>query len=227
MANDLPDPLPEIHLSNLSWTVGEWVLRDEDGDKDRDDKWVLDAPYQRGSVWDTERRRNLIRSLIMGIPVGSVVYAKIAYGWIPERPKAYARVIDGKQRVEAVRAWYNDEFTVPGWWFSDRRMGPELRSRDVVCSDVPFAAGIRHAQLPALEYDSTYYTVPNPDYDPSVRTGYNGVKPGDPRTQLYLRVPRTNEEALRVEAAIFDLVNFGGVAQTDEDRARAAAAARG
>ena len=40
---------------------------------DRGEWMDLNAPYQRGSVWTLDMRRNLIKSLLMGLPVGSII----------------------------------------------------------------------------------------------------------------------------------------------------------
>ena len=73
---------------------------------------VLDPPYQRGSVWGVVRQRSLIRSLLRGIPTGSV--------YLNTRPDAdlTVAVVDGKQRIEAVRAFLTDELAVPASWFA-------------------------------------------------------------------------------------------------------------
>lgn len=71
---------------------------------------VLDPPYQRGSVWTAEQRINLIKSMLQGLPIGSI--------FINERsiddPHYY--VIDGKQRIETIRDFRTDLFSVPIEW---------------------------------------------------------------------------------------------------------------
>lgn len=70
----------------------------------------LGAPYQRGSVWEPLRQRNLIRSLLRGIPVGNV-YLNYRGGGGPDV------VVDGKQRIEAIRAFLSGDLPVPASWF--------------------------------------------------------------------------------------------------------------
>lgn len=90
---------------------------------------LLDPPYQRGSVWGLTRRRNLIRSLMQGIPTGG-----IHLNTRPDDAQTLA-VVDGKQRIETVRAFFADEFTAPASWFAaahvrevvDTDDGPYLR----------------------------------------------------------------------------------------------------
>lgn len=225
--SELPDPLPSLRLKSSASTVYGWLIRDTGPDADVD---ILDAPYQRQSVWDTERQRNLIRSLFMGIPVGAITYSAVPYGTIPEVPTAYRRIIDGKQRLEAIRAFANNEFTIPGWWLHPEDGADEdLRSRDVTYSDLP--APIRRdfesAHIPTQEFDSFVEWIPNPEFDRDVKFGEdNNYDKHDPRLKKYIQVDLDNDAALRREADVYLLINFGGVEQTDEDRARAAEVAR-
>lgn len=73
----------------------------------------MNPPYQRGDVWGTTRRRNLIKSLILGIPIPSIV--------INDRFSANTGeevvVIDGKQRVTSILMFMENKLTVPGSWF--------------------------------------------------------------------------------------------------------------
>jgi hypothetical protein len=72
---------------------------------------LLDPTYQRGSVWGTRRKQNLIRSLLLGIPVGNI--------FLNVRPDAAMTtvVVDGKQRIEAVKDFYADVYAIPASWF--------------------------------------------------------------------------------------------------------------
>jgi len=84
------------------------------------EKFDLESPYQRESVWGMERRVDLIRSLMMGLPTGIIT--------INCRPdtsdvdRAPYSVIDGKQRIEAIRAFVDSEFAVPAEWFDARAL---------------------------------------------------------------------------------------------------------
>lgn len=73
----------------------------------------LDAPYQRGDVWGKLRRKNLIRSILLGIPIPSlIINDRFAAGWGEE-----IAVIDGKQRISSILMFLNNELEVPGKWF--------------------------------------------------------------------------------------------------------------
>lgn len=197
-----PAPLAEIRLTNSARTIDHWVR-----DWDDEDPFILDAPYQRGSVWDTERRRNLIRSLLLGLPCGSIVVANIGYS----DAKCF-RVVDGKQRVEALRAFFRDEFTVPGWWFATEWLSDEsARDREVVASDLSRSGNrrLRNRTLGELEFNSA--------------VEWAAEKPAG--ADRWPTRDRTPEQMLQAEAEVYLLVNFGGVDQTDEDRDRATAIA--
>ncbi len=93
-----------VQLDTRNTPVDTFVSWAQRGDLD------LDAPYQRGSVWAAERQRNLIRSLVIGLPIGAI--------FINDRGVLNPFVIiDGKQRIEAILAWYAGNFAVPSAWF--------------------------------------------------------------------------------------------------------------
>lgn len=214
----IPSPLPEINLNAMVFDVGHYTMHavDDPGDPQFD----LSAPYQRESVWDLERRQNLIRSLIMGIPVGAVIVAKLPY----QKGRAYHRIIDGKQRIETVMMFARGEFAVPGWWWNARDLagGEAARSADIAYGDLsqPGRFRLERCKMPTLEYDSDRYWTENPDYDRSAERN-------DKTNPLGFWRYRGDDEALQAEADLYLLVNFGGVEQTEGDRARATALGSG
>ena len=194
MHTDIPaGPLPEIQLQPVSYTVGHWVLMVPRG------HYELSAPYQRGSVWGLAQKRALVKSLYMHLPIGSVVVSKLRGG-------AAYRVVDGKQRIEAIVAFSQDEFSVPASWFRPGDLKAEAATKaEVTWSDL--ADGARTSfevtvHFPALEF--------------SGQTEIWFDKDGKRHTRQ-----RSDEEVLAAEAEIFDLINFAGTPQTDEDRERA------
>jgi hypothetical protein len=208
--------LPELQLSPLAFSVGHWLKRGIDEDREQID---FNAPYQRESVWTLDQRRALIKSLLMGVPVGSIVVSVLPYGWTEEN--FHYRVIDGKQRVLAVRAFHDNEFTIPASWLPE-----ECNYEGDPDGWVTHAEGGRYLNsllftsrhLPALEYKGTRAFV-----------GFKMVtdkKTGQPvRTAQWRDV--TAEELLAAEAEIFMLINTAGTEQTEETLARAAELAGG
>lgn len=194
----MPEPLEEFTVSSHNSSI--ILLLDR-----TDDRFDLTAPYQRGSVWNDEQRRNLIRSLLLGLPIGSVCVSTL-HGRDRD-----LRVIDGKQRVEAIRAWINGRLSVPLHWFPRRYWGDDLgevgKYTQVYYHGLN-RVGQRHFEngtFSLIEFDCQTKYIRDQD------TG-----------KIKERITLTDEETLSVEALVFDLINFGGVPQTEDDRRRAA-----
>ena len=176
-------PLANLYLQAFSYSPKHFTL-----DETRD-LFDLNPPYQRASVWDDDRRRLLVRSLLLGIPVGAIILNK-ASDTVAMDVRPYT-VIDGKQRIEALRAFVDDELAIPLSWVDDEHI---LRSAPVDGWPVP---GVRWSDL-----DIVF------------------------QRRFYMRsfaVVEATGKTLQEQAEIFRLINAGGVDQTAEDLARAAA----
>jgi uncharacterized protein with ParB-like and HNH nuclease domain len=108
--------LQEIRLNNTNRPIEvlmHW-RKDEHG-------LFLDPPYQRGDVWGTIRRRNFIRSLLMGVPVPSLVVNHRIHAdeWGGDFRIA---VVDGKQRITTVLMFIDGLLTVPAAWFKSEHV---------------------------------------------------------------------------------------------------------
>ncbi len=74
----------------------------------------LNPPYQRGEVWGLIRKRNLIRSILLGLPIPSIIINnRFDAGW----GDGELAVIDGKQRITAILGFLDGKLGVPGEWF--------------------------------------------------------------------------------------------------------------
>ncbi|AUG29499.1 MULTISPECIES: DUF262 domain-containing protein [Microbacterium] len=112
-------PISKLSLTPMNRTAQSFIPYD-----DREDKLELNPPYQRGSVWSLGQRRALIESILRGIPIGAVTindrWATNGYtGTV-----GYA-CVDGKQRIETIRGFFADEFSVPADWFEDNEIADE------------------------------------------------------------------------------------------------------
>lgn len=108
------DTLPAYTLRSRSLPIDFFVDRLGSG------RMVDDMDYQRGHVWSLERKQNLIRSVLMGVPFGAVTLNDRAVARFadPDDPRGDVfALIDGKQRVAALVGFMAGEFTTPaGWW---------------------------------------------------------------------------------------------------------------
>ena len=67
--------------------------------------------YQRGQVWTTTQKQNLVKTLLQRLPIG-VVYLNRR-----SEMDDTQYVIDGKQRLLAIKQFTQDGFAVPADWF--------------------------------------------------------------------------------------------------------------
>lgn len=88
----------------------DWLLEGRE-------RFDLNPPYQRASVWNIPRKRELIRSLLMGLPIGAII--------VNIRKDSDARyvIIDGKQRIEALRDMADGQIGIPAEWVPQRFQG--------------------------------------------------------------------------------------------------------
>lgn len=162
-----------------------------------DGQLTLDAPYQRGSVWSLEQRRNLVRSWMLGLPIPALIVNR-RYREPFVHPAAQERfeyaAIDGKQRLETAVAWFFGDLAVPASWFP-----ADLVREPVDTDDGPY---VSHA-------------------------GLDGVGQRHTSNRFLIPVAEASVNTVAEEAVIFGLVNGAGVPQSDDDLERAARVARG
>lgn len=72
----------------------------------------FDVEYQRDYCWSLEDKQNLIDSIFKHVDIGRIVLVSrdILEPW---------EVLDGKQRLSAIRGFYEDKFTYKGKLFSE------------------------------------------------------------------------------------------------------------
>jgi hypothetical protein len=151
---------------------------------------LLDPPYQRGSVWTADQRLDLMYSYLSGYPIGAAIFndrMRGSWGF----KIAYA-VIDGRQRLETVVAWFDGELAIPASWIN-----PEW---------------IRADAQPLDTGDGPYITV-----NDLTETGERGVS-----VRMPLPVVVASVDSLSAESEIYRLVNTGGTQHTPDDLTRAA-----
>lgn len=165
-------PLPSLSLDNKSRPLDFFAMKVEQG------RLEMDQDYQRGLVWGIERKQNLIRSMLMGLPIGAVTLNNRLMADF-EGSTDFS-VIDGKQRVSAILGFMSDEFGVPASWF------PAERVETVVEDGLVYWSGL--SAVAQRKFENT------------------------PLATTEAQVGTVGEEEV-----IFDLINFGGVAQGESD----------
>lgn len=179
------DELPRLSLQPYNRTVDHYTV------PSRRDRFDVNQDYQRGSVWDLERRRNLIRSLLQYLPIGSIIVND--RGYVPGGPDT--AIIDGKQRLETLWAFTDDEFAIPLGWLS-------AEFRDGVTETEP------------IEYNGRLVR--------GVRMSALGDKFRRTFENRSLPTLEAQELTYEQEAETFLLINAGGVAQEQATLDRAA-----
>ncbi len=87
----------ELTLEGKDWTVETVLTQLKKGNID------LNPKYQRRNAWDLKKKRKLIESLIIGLPIPELILAESK-----EKNGSYI-VIDGKQRLLTIRQFCADE----------------------------------------------------------------------------------------------------------------------
>jgi hypothetical protein len=115
--------LPEVYLKNTTRSL-DFFPHLRDGSQ-----VLLNPPYQRGDVWGPVRRVNFIRSLLMEIPIPSLVLNDRLYADWVDGDFRFA-VVDGRQRITTILRFFDSQLAVPGHWF-------DIDAPSVVYRDLP------------------------------------------------------------------------------------------
>jgi hypothetical protein len=184
MTRQLPAPITNLSLTPYNRMAVDLYRQVKSG------KVLLDPPYQRGSVWTTDQRMDLMYSYLSGYPIGAAIFNDRMRGdW--GYKVAYA-VIDGRQRLETIVAWFDGQLAVPASWFESQY----LRTGRVFAD---------------------YGDGPYVDISDLTERGADKVE-----SLMVLPVVVASVGDLASEADIYRLVNAGGTPHTPDDLARAA-----
>lgn len=108
------EPVQDLRITATALSWGELVRQVQDGDV------TYDLPYQRGSVWNYQQRIMLVHSILSGTPIPAIIVnarpRDMWYDAAGERLPVVA-VIDGQQRLTAIRLFVEDDLPVPASWF--------------------------------------------------------------------------------------------------------------
>lgn len=78
----------------------------------------FDPDYQRGSVWDDTDRAKLLDSIFAGRSIGKFVLRRVPYDESLAKNCLY-EVVDGKQRLLTLTAFYENRFVYHGYTYND------------------------------------------------------------------------------------------------------------
>lgn len=179
-------PLKNVSMDASQRSAREIARMAAEGDVE------VDTPYQRGSVWNNEQKVNLIRSMLLGVPIPSIIVNnrgtrnwEAANGWSAYEPdRSLYGVIDGKQRIEAARDWFEGKLQVPASWFD-----AEVVEHTVKTDDGPYVT-----------------------YNDLTLTGRRLMN-----NRAFFSIVEAQLPSIKAEANMYLLVNGAGVAQTDAD----------
>lgn len=84
------------------------------------DQFII-PEYQRGLVWSETQKVNLIKTIMAGVPIGTFVFARQAYDkqTLKKLPVRKYYLLDGQQRLNAIRGFLDNEFDMDGYFFKD------------------------------------------------------------------------------------------------------------
>lgn len=78
----------------------------------------LSPEYQRDYVWELKDKVALIESIFNNIDIGKIVLVHKSYADYVQNGYSY-EVLDGKQRIEALTAFYENRFPYKGKYYND------------------------------------------------------------------------------------------------------------
>lgn len=98
MAIHVPD---RLNPSDEDWDIYKYY-------NDRE-YFVKRPPYQRKTVWDTEKKRELIDSFVRQLYVPPVVIRQV----VLDGNQLRLEIVDGQQRINSIHEFFEDEFALP------------------------------------------------------------------------------------------------------------------
>lgn len=91
-------PMDGIKIDKGFYTIFELKRRYDAKEK----RIILDSNFQREDVWSTEKKAELVESVLMGLPLPIFYFNQDRYGRLI--------VVDGRQRLTALFQYMNDKF---------------------------------------------------------------------------------------------------------------------
>lgn len=137
-----------VDASPVMWNLD--MLRAMIADKQLD----LNPPWQRTIVWGPAKQKELIRSILLGIPIPSIILHHRDAGQLGK--ESYS-IIDGKQRLTSIYNFFHNIFKLPKYPIDPSHPLYECRGRYYDATDrgkkglgAAFRTRITTTQLPVL-----------------------------------------------------------------------------
>jgi hypothetical protein len=97
---DIPKEKRALNTASYDYSV-DYIATQMTNDSP---KIILEVPFQRKQVWKSDRSSQLIESIIMNVPIPPLYFAEEEDGkWL---------VIDGLQRLTAIKTFFQNEFAL-------------------------------------------------------------------------------------------------------------------
>ncbi len=130
----------QIRIAKEQSSVFELLRKESRGDL------VLAPDFQRKNVWDRKHQSELIESILMGIPIPLI--------YLFEDEEGIRQIVDGKQRITALKEFKNDTFAL-----TNLTMLPKLKGKKF--NDIP---PMLQAKLEDYQLHAYVIQSPTPEY---------------------------------------------------------------
>lgn len=161
-------PLPQLTTKTAPRRVRGLVHELDEG------RISVETPYQRPSVWTVEQQRNLVRSFLIGLPVPALILNDRYAAGAAEAGGVEWAVIDGRQRLEAMQAWFTGNLAIPASWLApkwvattqDTEDGPYVTMNDLTRGALAhmgqdFIIGVVEAQVDSIAAEADIFLLVN------------------------------------------------------------------
>jgi uncharacterized protein with ParB-like and HNH nuclease domain len=143
--------LSSTKISQSTRAISYIIMAMKDGD------FMLDGDYQRPYVWQNTQQQELMHSLFNDLPIGAI--SLIEHAMTSEG--AYVEVLDGKQRITTIFAYYNNEFAYidpyskKSYFYRD--LSPSVKT--VFKNSITYAVNTLKSDMTELQKYEYFYAI--------------------------------------------------------------------
>jgi hypothetical protein len=149
---------------------------------------IRNAEYQRGEAWTEKQKAGFIDSVFRGYPVPALfLHARDTMG-LDEQPTRKHEIIDGQQRLIALRDFYQDVFRLPVCGRdSILRLPRSIQEKSVAWSGKCFSELDSELKNQFLQYAITVFEVGTETPDDEIRDLFIRLQSGTALTRQQVR----------------------------------------